>query len=1066
MTSLVSSPASDTDNDSVKETTLAQCRRCGAPLHGGVPGGLCAACFGGGLFTEEPEGLPFTRIGDYELLEEIGRGGMGLVYRARQISLNRPAAVKLILTGPLASVVERQRFVAEASAAAALEHSGIVAVYEAGEEDGQPFFAMQLIEGASLSTRLSNGPRFALREAAELMRRTALAIQHAHERGFLHRDLKPGNVLLDHKGAPHVTDFGLARRVDDDSRLTLTGAAVGTPSYMAPEQTDTRRPPTTAVDVYSLGAIFYELLAGRPPFAEKSLPELFVAIREKEPASISAIRSEMDRDLDIICRKCLEKDPSRRYRTAQALADDLQHWMDGVPIAARAVGKAERLWRWCRRRPAIAGLAAAVVVLFFTGLVLVLWQWDRANREAHTAKEALQRSEESLWQANVSEARARRISRERGQRLEALRSLKAAAAHRTDIALRNEAIAAMALPDLGEPRDFAEMPPGGKGPVSDGALRRLACMSDDQHLHVWESGPAPPPVMSIAGVNPLVRAAPVRGPWLQAFNVSRNLEHFLLMHHAADAQPASDRCVELRHFPVQAEASSAAVFEHCHAAAFSPDGASFCLVREGKLEVRHAATGELQHAAECQEIFKSATVSPDGGKVVMHGLNARQAELWSLSPPARLGALPALPEPVEHATWHPWDGTLFLSCAKQLFHVRPLVNRLDPIAAHEREGVYAAPHPSGLFVASVAWDGVIRCNAPGVSGDLLRTSGFRLGSFSEDGRRLLVHRGKRVGVCEVAPFAAWRPVPPAPEGSAEIYALHFSPDNRLLAIVSRDSVRFCDPATLRTQAREPMEQATAGAWMPGGVFYATEQASGVAEIMLTTRADGSLSSAKKTIFTNKGEKYYAGVALTPDGGRMLIHNSSSLAAYDLKTRQRISHTGGLAMLSLCNWSPDGRWMAAGYWNNQISGGSDAVVIAADDGKVAVRLPAGNCAPVFTPDGRRLVVGSTHEYVEWEAGTWRELRRHPREASGLDMGKAAFSAAANLMALQASETVIRLLRLDTGEELARLEPPVAAKITHMGFSPDGRWLAVSGRQTVSLWDLQTVRETLREMGLDW
>ena len=404
----VSSATTKPDSARVNETERTHCRRCAAPLSQGVPGGLCAACLGGDLFADEESPLPFTRIGDYELLEEIGRGGMGLVYRARQISVNRPAAVKLILTGPLASAVERQRFVAEASAAAALDHPGIVAVYEAGEEDGQPFFAMQLIEGVSLSARLSAGPRLAPRESAELMRRVAMAVQHAHERGFLHRDLKPGNILLDANGAPHVTDFGLARRVGDESHLTLTGAAVGTPAYMAPEQTDTRRPPTTAVDVYSLGAILYEMLSGQPPFSERSLPELFVAIREKEPASISAVRSEVDRDIDIICRKCLEKETARRYRTAQTFADDLQRWLSGEPITARAVGKLERLWRWCRRRPAIAGLAAAALLLALAGGAGVAWQWQRAVENAWRADDNAARESEARHnaEANTREARA------------------------------------------------------------------------------------------------------------------------------------------------------------------------------------------------------------------------------------------------------------------------------------------------------------------------------------------------------------------------------------------------------------------------------------------------------------------------------------------------------------------------------------------------------------------------------------------------------------------------------------------------------------------------------------
>jgi WD40 repeat protein len=397
--------------------TSQNCTRCGSPLAVQVPGTLCPSCMAGGLFemtSVDPAACHFTngtlRVGDYELGEELGRGGMGVVYRARRTGLNRPAAVKLILSGPLASPLERQRFLAEAEAAAALEHPGIVAIYEAGEADGQAWFAMQLIEGESLSVRLRRmrGP-LPPREAAQMMLAIARAVQHAHERGFLHRDLKPGNILLDEKGAPHVTDFGLARRMDSEAHLTLTGAAVGTPSYMAPEQTDTRQPPTIAVDVYSLGAILYELLSGHPPFKADSLPELFTAIREKEAASITAVRSEVDRDLDIICRKCLEKEPARRYRSAQALAEDLQHWLNREPITARAVGKTERLWRWCRRRPALASLAAACVLLFIGGVSGVSWQWrravDHAAREAEArtvAEDKTRESRRALYAADMN----------------------------------------------------------------------------------------------------------------------------------------------------------------------------------------------------------------------------------------------------------------------------------------------------------------------------------------------------------------------------------------------------------------------------------------------------------------------------------------------------------------------------------------------------------------------------------------------------------------------------------------------------------------------------------------
>lgn len=375
------------------------CTDCGAPLATGVPGTRCAACLGADLFSDlVAADTTVLNVGGYVLLEEFGRGGMGVVYRARHERLGREAAVKLILSGALASGQERQRFLGEMAAAAALDHPNIVPVFEAGEDGGQLWYAMRLLAGQSLAGKLRAAPQQPLpaREAAALVHTLALAVQHAHERGFIHRDLKPANILLDETGTPHIADFGLARRVDSAEHLTLTGSTLGTPAYMAPEQAAGGRQVTTAADVYSLGAILYELLAGRAPFVGDSLTDVLVAIRERDPAALS----RTDRDLDIICRKCLAKEPARRYPSALALAGDLQHWLQGKPISARAAGRTERLVRWCRRRPAIAGLGAAVVLLFLAGLCGVLWQWNRANHEARTATASQQ-----LAEAKAKEAR-------------------------------------------------------------------------------------------------------------------------------------------------------------------------------------------------------------------------------------------------------------------------------------------------------------------------------------------------------------------------------------------------------------------------------------------------------------------------------------------------------------------------------------------------------------------------------------------------------------------------------------------------------------------------------------
>jgi hypothetical protein len=360
-------------------------------------------------------GMIGRSVGEHDLLEEIGQGGMGLVYRARHRRLQRLVALKMLRADVLPSAGDVQRFRNEAELLAQLDHPHIVPVHDVGEHEGRVYFSMKLIAGSSLDRQLA---RFAddPRAAARLVAQAARAVHHAHQRGILHRDLKPANILLDAEGQPHVTDFGLAKRVESDGSLTQTGAIVGTPQYMAPEQTSGRKGAvTTATDVYGLGAVLYALLTGRPPFRGETVLETLEQVREREPEPPHRINTKVDRDLETICLKCLQKESPKRYESAQALAEDLERWLKGEPLLARRIGWSGRLWRWCQRKPLLASLVTStgsLLVMLITGLaVSTVWiageradavrQRDDANRQRVLVEEQARLVRSHLYAAEL-----------------------------------------------------------------------------------------------------------------------------------------------------------------------------------------------------------------------------------------------------------------------------------------------------------------------------------------------------------------------------------------------------------------------------------------------------------------------------------------------------------------------------------------------------------------------------------------------------------------------------------------------------------------------------------------
>jgi hypothetical protein len=366
----------------------------------------------------------------YEVLAELGRGGMGVVYKARQVALNRVVALKMILSGAHAGADDLTRFRTEAEAIARLQHPGIVQVFEIGQHDGKPFFSLEFCPAGSLDRRLAGTPLEA-REAARLVKTLAEAMQAAHRANVIHRDLKPANVLLSADGTPKVTDFGLAKKLDEAGQ-TQTGAVMGTPSYMAPEQAEGKKDIGPLVDVYALGAILYDCLTGRPPFKAATSFDTILQVVSEEPVSPARLNAKVPRDLETVCLKCLAKDPGKRYAGVQALAEDLGRFLAGEPIQARPVGALERSWRWCRRNPALAGALAAVAASLVAGITVASAFAVQADRERGKAEEKAEAEERAKNKARESENKARE-SEEKAKRQKA-----AAEAARDDLEKSND----------------------------------------------------------------------------------------------------------------------------------------------------------------------------------------------------------------------------------------------------------------------------------------------------------------------------------------------------------------------------------------------------------------------------------------------------------------------------------------------------------------------------------------------------------------------------------------------------------------------------------------------------
>jgi WD40 repeat protein/tRNA A-37 threonylcarbamoyl transferase component Bud32 len=1025
------------------------CTRCGAQRSGASLEGLCPRCMLASALEEPPPtgrsefelqstgvssstgessiatfGLKLRYFGDYELIEEIGRGGMGIVYRARQVSLNRLVAVKVLLHGEFSDPAFVGRFRTEAEAAAQLNHPNIVPVYEVGEHQGQHYFSMRLIEGCTLADLIARSNRAVLEivippasrqdqaTIAGLVAKVARAVHFAHQHGVLHRDIKPHNILLDDLGEPHLTDFGLAKLLEQDSGLTHSLSVLGSPSFMAPEQAAGQaRHLTTAADVYSLGAVLYALLTGSAPFQGSSPIDILRQVCEAEPARPTVLNSDVDRDLETICLKCLEKDPARRYGSAEDLADDLQRWLHHVPILARPVSLLAYTNKWVQRKPLVAGLAAAVAVLLVIVTIGSLIAVRRATTNAWLLRKNLYVAEtkvaqQALRDANLIYARTLLDKQQPKSGEEDFRGFE----WRYLWGLAHGELFAFQQGQTGVVNTVAFSP--------DGQL--LASGGQDRSVKIWRVATR----TLVATLEPHSGAVSSVAFSPDGRTLAAGVEDWKAQSEAVKLWDLQSRSAATLRLPGPGGST--------RTVAFSPDGQIIALgSADSDVRLWNPKTGEVISLHGHDGSIASVAFSPDGKKLASAS-DDKTARLWDLKS-MQTTAILTNHEDVLWCVAFSHDGSMVVTtsrdCTAALWSAAA-----GRLISRSHRGSTDVPKCKAAFSRDDSMIAVAEVHG------LIQL--FQHGSWG-DPRMLLGHTD-----------GAWD--------------LTFSPTEDLLASASVDgSVRLwntklrANPEVLEFQGATiscVQFSPQGGKTLALGFDSGTVQFRDVATETNSFEIEGE-GGPWPNPFLNPFR--FAFLAFSPDGKRLaLARSTNTVQIWDLTTRRvtnviTVPEEEGVFCIA---YSPDGRRIATGSKSKtatlwEIATGRRLHTLPVDEGRVE--------SLAFSGDGTLLATGSDPGMVKlWKVASGRMFAQHQghKPYHGMDGAVLALAFSPDNSILASTGFDRRLILWDITSGRQRVLTAHQAVTGCVSFSKDGKTIATSDFQNVArLWNVTTGQE---------